>query len=493
MSLSDAHILTADLGTSSLRVSLVSPALKIRRQSKGAITLDTGPDGKAEQDAEAILQKAQEAIREVAVWARKAGLAVDALCFSNTMASLIPLDASFRPLRPALTYADTRAGQEVTHLAQEYGRAFFCPTGAPLHASYWLPKLLWLKNNGLALDQVPHFCTIKDLLVHRLTGRFITDNANAVSTGMCDAQKGDWDPRLLEIAGLSTEQLPEIHLTTTVLDPLPAAGLPAGMKIVLGAMDGMLSSLGAGAFRPGQVTTMIGSSGAVRLAARSPLTDERAIRIWSYPLDDTIWMRGGAMNSGGLVTRWLAETLTDSGESGDSAYAALMESAARVPPGAEGLLFLPYLFGERSPIYDENARGVYFGLHSGHHRGHLARAGIEGILFALYSMFEPIRPKDTEEVEIRATGGYLRSELMLQIQADLFGLPIRVLADYEGSTIGAAVLARKALGQIASYDALSDAFRIETEFLPDPERTARYRESYTAFRTLYRQLQPLFG
>jgi gluconokinase len=269
------------------------------------------------------------------------------------------------------------------------------------------------------------------------------------------------------------------------------SGFPK-LKVVLGANDGVLSSLGAGAFKSGQVTTMIGSSGACRIAARSPLTEGDPLMTWSYPLDEAVWIRGGAMNSGGLVTQWLVENFSRQRTTDSDAYADLFAAAAKVRPGAGGLIFLPYLFGERAPIYDEHARGVFFGLTSGHERGHFARAGLEGILFALYSIFEAIRTPG-EDLEVRATGGYLRSELMLQIQADIFGVPIRVPDNLEGSAIGAAALGMKALGMIASWDEIAPLLPITRSYLPDADHHRQYQVVFKRFKALYQTLKPVFA
>jgi gluconokinase len=256
-------------------------------------------------------------------------------------------------------------------------------------------------------------------------------------------------------------------------------------------MDGLLSSLGAGAFRPGQVTTTIGSSGACRVAAQMPLIGEGPLRTWSYPLDEGLWIRGGAMNNGGLVTRWLVENFSKSGSADDGAYRDFFEAAGAVAPGADGLLFLPYLYGERAPIYDEHARGVYFGLTAAHSRAHLARAGLEGILFALYSIYDMVRGDEATST-IRATGGYLRSELMLQIQADIFGLPIATPENLEGSVVGAAMLGMKALDVIQDYAELDHLLPTLRTFEPEEARHAVYQENYQRFKALYRAVKPLF-
>ena len=491
-------IIAVDLGTSSVRAALIDNRLKIHKQSGRPVSLDTDAEGKAEQDTNDLLSATAACIIEVANWADRTGYPVKAISFSNASASLVCLDREFQPLRPALTYADLRASQESDHLIKTYGRDQFRNTGAPIHASYWLPKFLWLKKIGFLNSNIRYFCTIKDLFIYQITGRFVTDSSNAAATGMCDAVTWNWDVNMLEIAGIRREQLPQIHPTTTVLTFSPQNNpigdvLQGNCNVVLGAMDGVLSNLGAGAFKPGQVTTTIGSSGACRIAARSPLLDPSAEKIWSYPLEKNIWIRGGAMNNGGLVTQWLAENFSSPNGRKEDQFQSIFDLASEIEPGADGLIFLPYLFGERAPIYDEHARGVYFGLHSGHKRGHLLRAGIEGILFAMYSIFELLQTAEFNIESIRASGGYLRSDLMLQIQADIFGKPIKVPDSHEGSLIGAALLAQKALGIIGFYDQGTKYIKISRQIDPNLSTTKKYKGIYPHFMALYSHLKPLFS
>jgi gluconokinase len=490
-------MISVDLGTSSARACLVDAALKIQFQTQKPVVLDTDPTGKAVQDADAIIDAGLACISEALAWASAQGLSPQAISFSNAVASLVCLDEARQPLKPALTYADLRAYRQADRLLADYGGPYFASTATPVHASYWLPKFLWLRENDPDFKRYHSFCTIKDLFVYRLTGQFLTDFANAAATGMMDANSMDWDPRLLRIAGIEKEQLPPVQPTTHVEDlaPITGQGIFAEhpqLKVVLGANDGVLSSLGAGAFKNGQVTTMIGSSGACRIAADSPLTGSNPLVTWSYPLDEAVWIRGGAMNSGGLVTQWLVENFSQRRTTDAAAYEDLFAVAAEQPPGAEGLIFLPYLFGERAPIFDEQARGVFFGLNSGHGNGHFARAGLEGILFALYSIFEVIRTPG-DDVEVRATGGYLRSALMLQIQADIFGVPIRVPDNLEGSAIGAATLAMKALGKIESWDEIAPLLPITRSYLPDENKHWHYQSVFKQFKALYAALRPVFA
>jgi len=491
------NILSVDIGTSSLRASLVDSQLQIKHTSYRDIQLETDAEGKAELDVERVWEDTLACIWETLNWAEKQATPIQALSFSSASASLVCLDRHFQPIRPALTYADLRASKESQWIIETYGQTAFVQTGAPVHASYWLPKLLWLRHQGQIAVKDTRFCTIKALLIYRLTGHFMIDSCNAAALGMLDLQKIDWDDLSLEIAGIQSTQLPVIQPTTTLLKLKQdqnslLTSFNGQARIVLGAMDGVLASLGVGAYHPGQVTTSLGSSGACRIAAATPLIDPDERRIWSYPLTKNIWIRGGAMNNGGLVTQWLAQNFSCTQTKSSQAYQEMLEAAGKVAPGADGLLFLPYLFGERAPIYDEGARGVYFGLHSSHRREHFARAGLEGILYALFSIYEILMTSQKGVGEIWANGGYVQSRLMLQIQADIFGQPILVPADLESSVIGAAALALLALDEISVFDDLEENFKFQSNFMPDKTRHQYYQEHFLKFRALYERLKTLF-
>lgn len=492
-----ANILSVDIGTSSVRACLVDRSLKILHQSSRTIHLETDAAGKAEMDTDRVLEKTLACMWEASDWAYARSIYVDAMSFSSASASLVPLDVDFKPIRPALTFADLRAVNESHWVINTYGKQAFTHTGAPMHASYWLPKLLWLRNQGLKLEGNLYFCTIKDLLIYRLTGWFMIDTCNAGAVGMMDARTMTWDDLSLEISGIDASQLPEIQPTTTLLafkSDQADRFCPKGYcpKIVLGAMDGVLASLGVGAYQPGRVTTSLGSSGACRITADKPLIGHSDHRIWSYPLLNDLWIRGGAMNNGGLVTQWLTENFSKKRQLNDRAYAEMLQAAGSIGPGSDGLLFLPYLFGERAPIYNEQARGVYFGLHNRHNRRHFARAGLEGILFALFSIFEILQEAQGEVNEIRAAGGYLQSELMLQMQADIFRQPILIPAEQEGSVIGAAALAHKALGNISHFNDLEELLTVQSQYRPNQAYQEIYQERYQHFKALYQQIAPMF-
>lgn len=489
-------VISVDLGTSSIRACFIDPNLNIIHSEQKSVKISTDADGKAEQDPIEIITAALDCIKNVGKWAQESDLSAVALCFSNAVSSLVCLGDGFHPIRPMMTYADLRAHLEAKELKSKFDFELFSKTACPIHASYWLPKLLWLQNNGFSLSNCTYFCTIKDFLIYKLTGHFVTDFSNAVATGMCNVISKDWDHELLHLIDIKKEQLPNVLSTTDIIKPkncslIEELNLAADIQIVVGATDGVLSSLGAGAFNSGQVTTMIGSSGACRIAAESPLIGDQETRTWSYPLTDDVWIRGGAMNSGGLVTQWFADNFIQSTKNLQSIDQAL-ELAGSIDAGSDGLIFLPYLFGERAPIWDEKARGVFFGIHGSHELAHFARASFEGILFALYSVFETLNPDLEGKIEVRSTGGFVRSPLMLQIQSDIFKLPIHVPANYEGSSVGAAALAYKAVGIYSSFDQVSALISIDQIFYPNKLTSNIYIEEFEKFKTIYQSLKTIY-
>jgi gluconokinase len=481
------------MGTSSVRSCIVDLSLSILHNSQNEVSLSTDFNGKAEQDPEEIIGKSINSIQDALSWAKKESFEVSAISFSNAVSSLIALDEHFNPKSPVFTYADTRAHLEADYVKKNFQSAIFRNCACPIHASYWLPKFIWLKSNYSEIFDSNYFCTLKDLLIYRLTGFFITDQSNTAATGMSNVNTKDWDDALLDIAGIKRSQLPKTKPTTYILTTTEDS-LPKGIPVVLGATDGVLSSLGAGAYQPGQVTTMIGSSGACRIAAHKPLINDDRNVIWSYPLDEDIWIRGGAMNSGGLVTQWAANCFYGKHENDKDRQMTLLNAdAEKIAAGADGLLFLPYIFGERAPIWNEQARGTFFGIHHGHQREHFSRAVLEGVLHALHSIFMIIQVDHKSLIEIRATGGYLKSPLMLQIQADMFGFPVRVPENLEGSSIGAAMLAYKALGDVHSYGEFDEHLSIKEYYSPDSENHRSYQKIQKQFDDLYKNLAPLMG
>jgi gluconokinase len=338
-------------------------------------------------------------------------------------------------------------------------------------------------------------------VVEQLTGQRAVDYSVASSSGYFNLHTHTWDDDLLGLLGLARERLsPPVDATEQA--PLSAAaaerlGLKAGTPLVWGAGDGMLAHLATGGFDTSRFSSTIGTSGALRVLARRPLLDEQA-RTWCYCFDAQTWVAGGAINNGGLVLRWLRDQLGGeerraARERGVDSYEVMCEVAATVPAGADGLVMLPFLTGERSPNWNAAAKGLLFGLQLHHTRAHLIRAGLEAVIFRMLSVYEALRSLTGQEGEIWANGGYTRSPLWVQIQADVFQRKVAVPRVTEASAFGASLVALKSVGLIGDYRDLEPAITVERSYQPDPAQAPAYQKTFALFQSLYDDVKHEFG
>jgi gluconokinase len=293
---------------------------------------------------------------------------------------------------------------------------------------------------------------LKDYVLWRLTGQLVTELSSASGTGLLDLATRSWSPAALELAGISADRLPPVLPTTAALglsaDVAAQVGLPAGTPVVLGAGDGPLGNLGTGAGTPGVAGLSLGTGGAVRMVVREPPADPDAA-LFCYALTDDVWVVGGAVSNGGIVVRWAGNALAPDlrgvpgGPTGDE---QLLDLAARVPAGSDGLVMLPYLLSERAPLWDPDLPGAYLGLRREHTRGHLVRAAVEGVCLQLSTIMDRI-DRIEPVTSVRVTGGVFRSSLWRDVLAAVLDRPLLSVGDAEGSALGAAALGLHALGR----------------------------------------------
>jgi gluconokinase len=281
------------------------------------------------------------------------------------------------------------------------------------------------------------------------------------------------------------------------IDPQIASqmGIPAGTPLVMGSSDAVNSSLGVGAVHPHCATCMVGTSGAFRIISPEALLDASE-RSWCYAIDDTHWLVGGAVNNGGIVLSWLKDVLNQAHrsqpETGRVTFDDLIGRADGIGPGAGGLISLPFLVGERSPNWNMNARGVFFGLTLQHDTGHMVRALLEGVAYRLRSVSEVLDDMGCEIREIRASGGVVRSKVWLRIMADVFGLELKIPAWGETSSMGAALWAMLGTGLIGSIDDIKDMIPLKRSFTPAEENVKCYNELFGLYKDLYTAVLPSF-
>lgn len=492
------YLIGVDLGTTSTKVVLFdTKGHVIASANKGYKLYRDAPD-MAEEDLDEIWEAFTDAMAQVTRAAKDGKIL--GVSFSSAMHSLIAFDADWQPLTRVITWADARAVKYTEELKSNgIGQEIYSKTGTPIHPMAPLSKLLWLKNEHTDIyNNAVHYLGIKEFLFNRLFGANKMDYSIASGTGLFNIFNLDWDEQALSVTGITKEQLPEPvdpYTIETGMDPQYAAemGLGVDTPFIYGAGDGPLSNLGVNAIQPGVAAVTIGTSGAIRVVTDAPKIDPKG-RTFTYALDKDHWVVGGPVNNGGDVFRWARDNMFDSEKStaellGIDSYDLLTEIASKIPAGADGLLFHPYLGGERAPIWDANARGSFFGLTHNHTRAHMVRAVLEGIIFNIYMVSLALEEVVGDLSAIQATGGFARSPLWRQMAADIFEQPVTVPTAFESGALAATVMAQKALGLIDNLEVIGDMIGEANTYQPNPENYDAYRELTPIFIRLSRQLQ----
>jgi gluconokinase len=483
-----------DSGTTATKAVTAGLDGRVRDLVSVGYRLQVPAPGHAELDAERLCTAAVEALTGVARAAADRGDRVVGVTLSAAMHGLVPLSADGAPLGALITWADQRAA-DVARALRADGRAgpLHDRTGTPVHAMSPLVKLAHLRaeDPGLVRD-TPWWGGVKELVVAALCGgRHVVDRSIASATGLYDIRARRWDDEALGLAGVRADQLAEVLPTTEVLpglrrDVAATAGLPADLPVVIGASDGVLANLGVGAVRPEVAAVSVGTSGALRVVVSEPAVDPGR-RLFCYALTDDAWVVGGAVNNGGSVVRWAAQALaagfgrpSPEGEDADLLDAALVDEAATVPAGSDGLLCLPYFLGERAPWWRSGLTGAYLGLRRDHRRPHLVRAAVEGVCQQLALVRDAVAATGAPVVEVRATGGAMAAPLWSGTLAATLDLPVRLADSPEGTGLGACLLGLHALGALPDLDTATALVGVRDPVTADP-----------ADAELYRRLRPL--
>ncbi|CAH1853006.1 gluconokinase [Convivina intestini] len=495
------YMIGVDLGTTSTKAVLFDDQNQVVAQANYGYPLYRDEPDMAEEDLDEIFVAFSNALGSVIRQANLAdGNKITAVSFSSAMHSLIAFDKDWKPLTRVITWADTRAVEFADDLKKSgLGQEIYSKTGTPIHPMAPLSKLLWLKNAHPDIFQkAAHYLGIKEYLFHRLFGANKMDISIASGTGLFNIFNLEWDSQALELTGLKPEQLPKPvspyeYETKMVAEYAAVLGIPADTPFVYGAGDGPLSNLGVDAVKPGVAAITVGTSGAIRVVSDKPVIDPKG-RTFTYALDKDHWVVGGPVNNGGDVFRWARDNLFDAEKStaallGRDAYDLMTEIASRIPAGSNGLLFHPYLGGERAPIWDANARGSFFGLNHSHTRANMLRAVLEGITFNIYMVSLALEEVVGNLESIQATGGFAHSPLWRQMFADIFEQPVTVPESIESGALAAVIVAQKALGKIDDLYEISKYIGKSATYQPNPENYEAYRELAPIFIRLSRQLQ----
>ena len=472
-----AYIIGADIGTTNVKAVAFSLKGEILGDHSEEYPMSHPHPDWSEQDPDEIVRAVEYCIQTVVKKCRAHG-DVLGLSFSAAMHSLIALDAGGKPLSQSIIWADNRSAAIANALREtREGRRIYKNNGTPIHAMAPVCKLLWLRENDPKLfKKATRFVGIKEYVVFKLTGRYLIDWSIASATGLFNIRKRAWDEYTLRYLGLAAERLSE-PVSPYHTEPLAddnALGLPKGTPLIMGASDGCLANLGSGAVVPGTMAVTVGTSGAVRVSAPEAYTDP-AMRTFCYILDEETYVIGGASNNGAVIFEWLKDHFFSEVD-----YETLFRRADDVALGSDGLLCLPYLLGERAPLWNSAVRGGFVNLDIHHTPAHLVRAVMEGILLNLYSIGKVL----TENHNIRAiyaNGGFAKSKTWVQMLADVFGITVNLNDTVETGSVGAALMGLKALGHIENFSDAQDFTQISHIFKSNVAHHKSYEKIHQDF------------
>jgi xylulokinase len=491
----DGYVLGIDCSTTATKAVVVRADGTVAGVGVGEYGFEAPNPGWSEQSPHLWWTATQQAVGDALDAAGADGSAVRAVGLTGQMHGSVLLDAAGDVVRPALLWNDQRTAAECDEIRERVGAARLIElTGNDALTGFTAPKLLWVRRHEpAAWARVAHVLLPKDYVRYRLTGAMATDVADASGTLLLHVARRRWSGEVLADLDLDPVMLPELFegpsVTGVVSDEAAArTGLAPGTPVVAGGGDQAANAVGVGAISDEVGALSLGTSGVVFVPTSRPVV-EVAGRAHSFchAVPDT-WHVMGVMLSAAGSLRWYRDTLAPGID-----FGALAAEAAPVAPGADGLRFLPYLTGERTPHPDPNARGAFVGLTVRHTRAHLTRAVLEGVAFGLRDGLELMRDAGvTMPGEFRASGGGTKSPLWRQIVADVLDVPVVTVGTAEGAAFGAAVLAAVGAGWFASV-ADAETTLVSSAERTEPRRPDDYAAAYATYRSLYPALQPLFG
>ncbi len=488
-------LIAHDLGTSGNKASLHAADGRLIASATSSYPTRYAADTTSEQDPLDWWRAVVATTRELLATTGTSPAQVDGICVSGQMMGLVMLDAAGTPVRPAMIWSDQRAATEAARLASAVGDdAAYRITGHRIAATYTLPKLAWAREHDpAAYAATTAICVAKDYVNLRLTGTLVTDHSDASSTDAYDLATGTWSTTLLDAAGVPAALWPEIVESTAVIGTLTAAaaeelGLLRGTRVVAGGGDGLMASVGAGCVTPDSPGYVcLGTSAWYATTTTSPLLDPERRSFSFRHVVPGLFGAFATTQTGAGSLQWAAEALGEE----PAEVSALIAAAADVAAAGEGLFFLPYLIGERSPWWDPDASGVFAGLRMHHRRPHLTRAVLEGVGYSLALCMAPLRGGREAEV-VDVIGGGAASDAWLALLADIWGVGVRRRSvTTQANSLGAAVTGLVGLG-LADFSIAPTLSTVEAEFAPG-EGSGAHVAHLERFADAYRALRPWFS
>jgi xylulokinase len=490
-----ACFLGIDSSTTATKALLMDASGEVRAVASSEYTYETPQPLWTEQHPNLWWQATAASIREVLAQAQVDAAEVEGVGLTGQMHGLVVLDKDGQVLRPAILWNDQRTGAECDEIRQLLGKERLIQiTGNNALTGFTAPKILWVKNHEPEVfAQVRQILLPKDYVRWKLTGVYATDKAGGAGTLLFDIRQRDWSEEVVRALGIDPAWLPPTFEGTAITGRLTpeaaeATGLRTGTPVVGGGGDQAAAAVGTGTVVEGIVSLSLGTSGVVFASADRPIVEpEGRLHAFCHAVPGT-WHLMGVMLSAAGSLRWYRDTLAPEVE-----FDALVKPAGEVPPGSDGLLFLPYLTGERTPYPDPLARGAFVGLTVRHTRAHLTRSVLEGVAFGLRDSFELMKEAGLAAItQVRITGGGARSALWRQILADVLNSELITVNTVEGAAYGAALLAATGTGTFADVpSACAAVIHATGSTVPGPA-TEDYEAAYPLYRALYPALRETF-
>lgn len=456
------YIIGIDIGTGSAKAIAMNHEGSIIADAQFFYPTENIQPGYSEQDPKVIWNAFVNCIKKIISVLKYPPVSIS---FSSAMHSLMVLNKKNMHITPLITWADTRCGSIAERLRNlTEAEQIYNATGTPIHSMSPLCKIIWLRENKPRIFKAAFkFISIKEFIWYQLFKKYEIDHSIASATGLFNIESLEWNKPSLQLCGINASQLSEPVPTDLIRKDINSAtasllSIPASTSFCIGASDGCLANVGSYAIEKGTAALTIGTSGAVRIASSKPILNFGAMSF-NYILDNKTFICGGPVNNGGNIIDWLFQTFLNISHPSEKDYKNLFKSISKIPAGSKGLIFLPYLHGERSPVWDEKSSGIFFGIKPFHTNAFFLRATLEGICYSMNQVLGIVESSTKKIVQLNVGGGFINSKAWLEILADITGKKLCLIETEDSSAVGAILLNMKALKMIKNYSALKPGDR----------------------------------
>ena len=486
----EPYFIGIDIGTGSTKATAINSKGTIISNSQLYYSSTNIKPGYAEQDPEMLWKAFIEVLTKIVDDVKYAPVSIS---LSSAMHGVIVIDNENKPLTPLITWSDTR-GEKIAEKIHSSADAenIYKATGTPIHPMSPLCKIIWIRENQRSVfNAASKFISIKEFIWYKLFGVNEIDHSIASATGLFNIESLKWNQASLQLCQIKSSQLSKPvrtdfirkNISTPVAEALH---ISSETSFCIGGSDGCMANLGSYAIEKGTAALTIGTSGAVRIASPKPIYNFKEM-IFNYVMDENTFICGGPVNNGGNIVQWLFKSFLDISNPSEKDYHDLFTEIASVPAGSDGLIFLPYLYGERAPVWDGKSSGVFFGIKPFHTQKYFLRAAVEGICYSMNQVLKIVE-SSTEKIEkLIVGGGFINTKKWIELLADITGKKIFVIETEDSSAVGAALLNMKALHVIEDYNAFKPAVNEIVE--PNLENHKKHKENFAIFKNLYPALK----